>query len=422
MFRDLPTLWKIKRYRFLLTARAISNIGNGMSPVALAFGVLGLPGSTPASLSLVTTAQMVPIVVFLLIGGVVADRFGRAQVVGTTDIIGSIAVGVSAILFLSGHATVPLLCVIAVIIGILNALWWPAFAGLLPEIVPPELISPALSIQGLSANLGFTIGASIGGAIVSIFGAGWAILLDAASFMIAGLLVLQLKNAATSSATDEHRESMLAQLKEGWKEFSSRRWLVTLVISFAFINMCFEGFIGVLAPVQMKEQLGGAKDMGLMLFAFGLGSISGVLVSLKFRPKFPLRVAMMSMPVVGLFVLAVAIPLPLWIIAIVAVGAGISFDLFFVLWMTTFQTQIPQEALSRVSSYDAFGSMLFAPIGLLVAGPLAQWIGARDALFIAGSIVLLASFGSLLVRDIRDIESVVNQPEITKDSPSTTLA
>jgi len=179
MFRDLPALWKIKRYRFLLTARAISNIGNGMSPVALAFGVLGLPGSTPASLSLVTTAQMVPIVVFLLIGGVVADRFGRAQVVGTTDIIGSVFVGASALLFLSGHATVLLLCAIAAVIGVLNALWWPAFAGLLPEIVPPELTQSALSIQGLSSNLGFTIGASIGGAIVSISGAGWAILIDA---------------------------------------------------------------------------------------------------------------------------------------------------------------------------------------------------------------------------------------------------
>ena len=407
MFRDLPALWKIKRYRFLLTARAISNIGNGMSPVALAFGVLGLPGSTPASLSLVTTAQMVPIVVFLLIGGVVADRFGRAQVVGTTDIIGSVFVGASALLFLSGHATVLLLCAIAAVIGVLNAMWWPAFAGLLPEIVPPEL----------SSNLGFTIGASIGGAIVSFSGAGWAILIDALSFLIAGLLVLQLKNVATTSESDVPRESMFAQLKDGWSEFSSRRWLVTLVVAFAFINMCFEGFIGVLAPVQMKEQLGGAKDMGILLFAFGVGNISGVLISLKIRPKHPLRVAMIWMPFVGLLVLSLAIPLPLPLIALIAVAAGISFDLFFVLWMTTFQTQIPQEALSRVGSYDAFGSMLFAPIGLFVAGPLAQWIGARDALLIAGSVVLIASISALLVRDVRNLESVVDQLDLREVIP-----
>lgn len=417
MFRDLPALWKIKRYRFLLTARAISNIGNGMSPVALAFGVLGLPGSTPASLSLVTTAQMVPIVVFLLIGGVVADRFGRAQVVGTTDIIGSVFVGASALLFLSGHATVLLLCAIAAVIGVLNALWWPAFAGLLPEIVPPELTQSALSIQGLSSNLGFTIGASIGGAIVSFSGAGWAILIDALSFLIAGLLVLQLKSVATTSESDVPRESMFAQLKDGWSEFSSRRWLVTLVVAFAFINMCFEGFIGVLAPVQMKEQLGGAKDMGILLFAFGVGNISGVLISLKIRPKHPLRVAMIWMPFVGLLVLSLAIPLPIPLIALIAVAAGISFDLFFVLWMTTFQTQIPQEALSRVGSYDAFGSMLFAPIGLFVAGPLAQWIGARDALLIAGSVVLIASISALLVRDVRNLESVVDQLDLREIIP-----
>jgi predicted MFS family arabinose efflux permease len=338
--------------------------------------------------------------------------------VGTTDIIGSVFVGASALLFLSGHATVLLLCAIAAVIGVLNALWWPAFAGLLPEVVPSEHLQAANSLVGLGANIGFTLGATMGAGIVSTAGPGWAIIGDGATFLVAGILVLQLQlpTKMQTGAIDKH-PTMISQLRQGWSEFYSRKWIVVIVICFAFINMCFEGFIGVLAPVQMKEQLGGAKDMGILLFAFGVGNISGVLISLKIRPKHPLRVAMIWMPFVGLLVLSLAIPLPLPLIALIAVAAGISFDLFFVLWMTTFQTQIPQEALSRVGSYDAFGSMLFAPIGLFVAGPLAQWIGARDALLIAGSVVLIASVSALLVRDVRNLESAVDQLELREIIP-----
>ena len=165
MLLDLKTLWKIKRFRILLTARTLSNIGNGMSPIAMAFGVLSLPGSNASSLSWVTASHMVPIVLFLLLGGVVADRMGRARVVGVTDIIGAFVVATSGVLFLTDQATVPLLCVNAFVFGILNAMWWPAFAGLLPEVVPSENLQAANSLVGLGANVGFTLGATMGAGI-----------------------------------------------------------------------------------------------------------------------------------------------------------------------------------------------------------------------------------------------------------------
>ena len=123
MFADLPTLWRIRPFRYLLIARTVSNIGNAVAPIALAFGVLELPGSSASSLSFVTASSMVPIVLFLLVGGVVADRFGRALLVGATDVIGSVSVAVMAALFISGHASVLLLCILAAIFGLLNALW-----------------------------------------------------------------------------------------------------------------------------------------------------------------------------------------------------------------------------------------------------------------------------------------------------------
>ncbi|MFM8382770.1 MAG: MFS transporter, partial [Actinomycetota bacterium] len=101
MFSEFEKLWANRAFRLLITARFISNIGNGMAPIALAFGVLSLPGATATSLSYVTASQMVPIVVFLLVGGVMADRIGRAQMVGGTDVIGSLIVVLNGLLFIT---------------------------------------------------------------------------------------------------------------------------------------------------------------------------------------------------------------------------------------------------------------------------------------------------------------------------------
>ena len=145
MFRELTELWQIRQFRRLFTARVISNIGNGMTPIALAFGVLSLKGADAGSLSYVTTAQMIPLVLFLLVGGIAADRFGRSQLVGITDIIGGVVVAISAIVFLTHHASIPLLCINGFIFGALNALWYPAFSGLMPLIVPEDRKSTRLN-------------------------------------------------------------------------------------------------------------------------------------------------------------------------------------------------------------------------------------------------------------------------------------
>ncbi|MFM8562590.1 MAG: MFS transporter [Acidimicrobiia bacterium] len=407
MFEELRELWRIPRYRVLLAARFVSNVGNGMAPIALAFGVLSLDGADAGSLSLVTTAQMIPLVAFLLIGGVAADRFGRSQLVGSTDIIGSMVVAVSAIAFLTDNASVPLLCVNGFIFGVLNALWYPAFSGLMPMIVPGPLLQGANSILGFGANVGFTIGASAAGFIVATAGPGWGLLGDATSFLIAGLLVLSLRLPKSfGEDSGEDRSSMITQLRVGWSEFSSRCWIVLIVGSFAFYHLAFEAFIAVLAPVHMKEEFDGARAMGTMMFGFGLGSILGTGIAFRFKPRRPLLVAVGVMPIGAAWMLATGVSAPLWILFVTAAGTGVAVDVMYANWMTTLQTNVPEDALSRVGSYDAFGSLAFAPIGLLVAGPMAHAIGAPASILIMGTIALVAVCTPLLSREVRRLERV----------------
>lgn len=405
MFEELRELWRIPRYRILLAARFVSNVGNGMAPIALAFGVLSLDGADAGSLSLVTTAQMIPLVTFLLVGGVAADRFGRSQLVGSTDIIGSAVVAISAIAFLTDNASVPLLCVNGFIFGVLNALWYPAFSGLMPLIVPGPLLQGANSILGFGANVGYTIGASVAGLIVATAGPGWGLLGDATSFLVAGLLVLSLRLPKSfGENTDEDRTSMITQLRVGWTEFSSRRWIVLIVGSFAFYHLAFEAFIAVLAPVHMKEEFDGARAMGTMMFGFGVGSILGTALAFRFKPHRPLLIAVGVMPIGAAWMLATGLSAPLWILFVTAMGTGVAVDVMYANWMTTLQTNVPEEALSRVGSYDAFGSLAFAPLGLLLAGPMADGIGARASLLIMGTIALVAVLTPLWSGEVRHLQ------------------
>lgn len=405
VFDELRELWGIPRYRLLLAARFVSNIGNGMAPIALAFGVLSLDGADAGSLSLVTTSQMVPLVAFLLLGGVAADRFGRSQLVGSTDIIGSFVVAISAIAFLTGNASVPLLCVNGFIFGVLNALWYPAFSGLMPMIVPGPLLQGANSILGFGANVGYTLGASAAGFIVATAGPGWGLLGDATSFLIAGLLVLSLRLPKTfGEKTDEDRTSMVTQLRVGWKDFSSRRWIVLIVGAFAFYHLAFEAFIAVLAPVHMKDEFDGARAMGTMMFGFGLGSILGTGLAFRFKPRRPLLIAVGVMPMGAAWILATGFSAPLWTLFLAAAGTGVAIDVMYANWMTTLQTNVPEEALSRVGSYDAFGSLAFAPVGLLVAGPMVHALGSRASIFIMGSIALVAVLTPLLSSEVRGLQ------------------
>ncbi|CAB4590093.1 unannotated protein [freshwater metagenome] len=405
MLGEISELWKIDGFRQLFFARVVSNFGNGIAPIALAFGVLSLPGADAGSLSYVTTAHMIPLVLFMLVGGVAADRFGRSQLVGITDIVGSVFVAISAASFLTHHATVPLLCFNAFVFGLLNALWYPAFSGIMPLIVPSHLLQAGNSALGVGANLSFTLGASVAGVVVSSAGSGWGLAIDAASFLIAGILVLRMKLPRTEQSEGK-QPSMIQQLREGWFEFSSRRWIVVIVASFAFYHMAFEGFLGVLAPVQSKEALHGAKDMGYMMFSFGVGSVLGTVFALRLRPRRPLLLAVGVTPVAALWILAMAVPMPLIVLCITAAGTGIALDLMYANWMTTIHTHVPEEALSRVGSYDAFGSLAFAPLGLFVAGPITHLVGVTTALVVAGCITLVASVAPLFSREVRHLERI----------------
>ncbi|NDB17683.1 MAG: MFS transporter [Actinobacteria bacterium] len=390
---QLAALWQFRDFRKYLLARFISNLGNGMAPIALAFGILDLEGATAKSLSLVLAVQSFALVAMLPFGGVWADRLGRARAVGGSDVILGALIAVQAGLFISGIATVPMLVPFALVFGVLHAIWYPAFPAIAPAVVPSEHLQPANSIVSAASNGAYISGAAVAGVLVAGIGPGWAMAFDAATFIAAGALVWSLRRLTPRNPTGA---STWQDLKTGWGEFRANRWVFIIVLAFAFIMMCFQGANGVLGPVLMKEQFSGAKSWAVIATVESIGFLAGSLIAFRIRPRYPMRVAMTAMFTVPLFIAALAVPAPLALLAAAAFVCGLGMDVFQVLWITALQKYVPSASLSRVSSYDAFGSLAFGPLGTALAGPVSLAVGLQPAFAAAATIMAIAIAWGLL--------------------------
>lgn len=402
ILKDVRALAHYRGFKKLVLARFISNFGNGITPIAMSFGVLGLPDGSASKLSLVLGSQMIPLLLFMLFGGVVGDRYKRNKIVGGSDILGSAFVMVSASSFIFGFVSIPLLCAMGALFGILNALWWPAFSGVLPELLPKEQLQRGNSVIGLLNAFGYTAGALLGGVIVAFVGSGWALAVDALSFFIAGVLVWTLD---LPKIVREQTNTLFHQLREGWREFISRKWVVSVVIAFTFINLAYESTLGVLGPLAMKESGYGPREWSIILAMSTVGMIVIGLVLLRITLDKPLIYGITPMLFVSGWIFSITLGTYIWFPIIISFFSGIAIEIFYVAWSTSMQHNIPEESYSRVVSYDALGSYALAPLGLIFIGPLAEQIGTRNALYILATLVFVATVSALAVREVRMVRN-----------------
>ena len=403
-------------FRFLFSGRLTSLMGSAIAPVALAFAVLDLTGS-PTSLGIVLAARSIPQVLFLLVGGVLADRLPRQLVMVGANVVSGAAQGAVALLLLLGVAEVWHLVVLEIVAGASSAFFFPASQGIIPQTVPPRILQEANVLLRMSMSSTTIVGAAAGGVLVAAVGSGWALAFDAATYLLAALLLARIRipRSVRIEATNA-----LAELRDGWREFSSRTWLWTIVAAFGFMNAAHAGASNVLGPTIAREELGGAAAWGFILSAEAAGLVAGGLLMLWLRPQRILLVGCSAMILLlpGLLLLSIAAPVV--VIAAAYLLAGVGIEIFGVFWDMSLQQNIPQEKLSRVYSYDALGSFVLIPLGLVVAGPLAEALGADETLWLAGGVVTVCVAGMLLVRDVRTLERKpveVETPAVATSSP-----
>ena len=272
----------------------------------------------------------------------------------------------------------------------------------MPEILPKEKLQEGNAVIGLLTNFGYIIGTLGGGILVSSVGAGWGLLVDAISFFIAGVIVW---NLPILGKLKEKSPGIIHDLVVGWKEFISRSWVVAMVLTFALINMAFESMLSVLGPLNFSDPTTGPKQWSYNLAGLSVGMLLGGIWVLKIKIGRPLYLAMVLIALSAVWDYALAFDLPMAFSVLAAVFSGISLEIFMVTWNTSLQSHVPEESYSRVSSYDTLGSFGIAPLGIVIAGPLAMHFGVNTILFITGTTTLIASIASLLVPSVRNLRN-----------------
>jgi len=405
--RDALDLLGRRNFGLLFFGRCVTFLGNAMAPVALAFGVLAITGS-PAALGFVLAARMLPNVVFLLVGGVIADRVPRnAVLVGSSLISGVTQVAVAALL-IAGHAEVWHLVVLEAINGSSTAVYYPADTSVVPLTVPASRLQSANALLRLGTNATMIAGAALAGVIVAAAGPGWAIAADAATFFLAALLMSQMRGIAAAA---EAGSSFIADLRDGWREFTAHRWLWTVVVQFSVMLIGFLGTFMVLGPIVADRDLSGASSWAAILGGQSAGLLVGGVLSLRWRPSRPLLVGTIAVFANALPIAALALGLALPAIIAMAAINGLGMEIFGVFWYTALHEHVAPEALSRVSAYDALGSIALSPIGLAAAGPLSELIGVDETLWLGVVLIVVPTAAVLFVREVRELRSRAPAPE-----------
>ena len=384
----------VRRYFFGYLS---SNLGTSMEGVAVVFAVLG-NGGDASDLGLVLAAGIIVQVALMIGGGVLADRLGRRRVMLNADVFRAGCQALLAALLFVGHPPIWVFVVLVAARSAGDALFQPAFNGLIVDITPQDQVGDANALFGMSQSAAQVAGPALAGVLVAVASPAVVIALDAVSFLISAVALSSLVLPARAVA---ERSSLFEDLSDGWATFRSQTWLWTITVQFTFFNLFAWGPFLLLGPVLSKSDLSGASSWGAILAAYALGSIAGGFAALGRRPKKPLLLATIG---------TLGYPIPLILLALHgstaeivagAIVAGVGSATVNIFFQATTQRLIAPGMQARVAAFDAVGAYSAGPIAFAAAGPVSTLIGAHTVLTFGAAWSLASTLVVLALPSIR---------------------
>ncbi|MGW1351049.1 MFS transporter [Streptomyces sp. NPDC002409] len=403
-----------RNYRLLTAAAVITGLGTHGALIAAAFAVLQA-GGDGGDVGLVAAARAVPLVLFLLVGGAIADRLPRHRVMVASNVLNCLSQAVFAWLVLAGDPKLWQMMLLTALCGAGQAFFNPAAEGMLLSSVSREQASRAFALFRM-ATQGATIGgAALGGAMIAAMDPGWVLAVDAAAFAVAGVLRAFLDVSHVPSRAPGG--GLLADLREGWQEFIGRPWLWSIVAQFSVVVAAVGAAESVYGPLVARDELGGARPWGFALAAFGAGTLGGALLMTRWKPRRMLLAGTLCVFPLALPSAGLAVPLPVVWLCLVMFVSGVAIEVFGVAWMTTMHQEIPEEKLSRVSAYDWFGSVAMMPVATALAGPVESLVGRSQALWGCAGLIVLVTGAVLFVPEVRNLTRKPAPSEVAAKAP-----
>ncbi|MFC7593287.1 MFS transporter [Nonomuraea antimicrobica] len=385
----------IRDFRRYYLGQTASAFGDAMTPVAMAFAVLQLTGSA-VDLGIVVLSTRLPIIVLTLVGGAAGDLFSRRTVMILADLARCCAHGATAVLLLTGTAQIWTLVVLQLVAGAGSAFFNPAATGLIQSLAGKRHLQEANSLISLSRSAASIVALGAAGALVALVGSGWAVLIDALTFLVSAAC-LRLLPRGVADERSRASGGLLASIGGGIAEVRRRSWLWVWIIQVALTNLIVISPILVLGPYVAERRLGGAPAWAAIGIAYAVGGLAGGLLGARWRPRRPMVAALLFFLLMAPLPALLAGPAALWLLVLAGAAAGMQLVVHNVLQTTVIQQHVPERFVARVTSVMMLGSLVAAPLGMGLAGPVAAVFGPGPVLVGCAAFAVLSTLVTLLV-------------------------
>lgn len=390
-------------YRLFFTARTTSLLGDAMLPVAITAAVLHA-GYGASGVGYALAALVAPFAALIIFGGVLSDRFGARRLMVVSDAARLGFQTVLALLFLLGTPRLWQILVLLALVGAGSALFQPGVASVTPRVARD--VQKANATLRISESVTLVLGPSLAGLLLAVSSPAVVVALDALTYAVSGACLLLLRAVPMGPGTvRDGAPSFRADLVEGWREFTVRTWLWSVIVVFMLWQLAGSGPTTTLGNSTLVTDYG-ASTFGLVMSSLGAGSVLGGIVAIRLRPRYPLRAGALSMTVWALMPLGVALGLSAPLVAVCYGISGIGAAFWAVMFHTSVQTHVPQEVLGRVHAYDAAGSLVMKPVGQAAAGPLAGVVGTVPLLYVSSTMAVVTCVLLLAVPAVRGLRRV----------------
>ena len=397
---------RIRDFALLWAGMAVSLLGDGIYMVAIAWQVYEL-SNAPTALSVVGLAWTAPLVVFVLLGGVVSDRFERRKVMIFADAVRLVAIGTLGALSLAGSLELWHVFVLVAVYGAGEAFFGPAQGAIVPDIVPDDLLVQANSLSQFINPLCLRlVGPALGGLSVGVLGAGGAFLLDAGTFAVSAAALLLMRSYPMHREGNVSVRSALRDIGEGFSFARSQPWIWGTLLAAGVSLLAFWGPVEVLVPYVVKNTLGGgAAELGLVFAAGGVGSIIAALVmSRRGLPRRHMLFLYVTWTLATVAIAGFGFATHLWQAMAADFVSGALGTAGLIVWATLTQKLVPTRLLGRVQSVDWLVSIGLVPVSFALTGPVAGVIGVQATLIAAGVVGGITTFAFLFFPGMRETE------------------
>jgi MFS family permease len=398
-----------RNFAWYFASRFVNTLGTMMATIALTFAVLDITDSA-AALGQVLAAHTIPMIVLLLWGGVISDRFPRTLVLQVSNVASALTQGLIALLVLTDRAELWMLISLSVVHGAVSAISLPAMASVMPQLVPRSQLQSANALVALTRNGLTVVGPTVGALLVVTVGSGWALAVDAVTWLLSALLLLPVRIPARERTGE--RTGTLTELREGWSFFRATTWLWVVVLGFGFLNAIHHGAIFTLGPVVAEDTIG-RQGWGYVLSAEALGLLAMTVVMLRVPLQRPLFWGMIGVSAMSVPMLVLGLEPHLVALVVAAFIGGAGIEVFGIGWNLAMQENIDERMLSRAFSYDMLGSFIAMPVGQLTFGPLGEAFGVSRVLVVSGIAYAAICLLVLCSRSVRDLPRRTTEVEVT---------